>query len=352
MNRQRQSTEKNLSRPWVRSGAILGIVDFLERNGFDPESVVGASSMKMVEAADAYRQVDLFNTWAIFKKVADVTNRSDIGLDLGLSVDPVQLGPFGYLFMNAPTLGTALTDFVRYFPAFQSQALIRLKRGKRRISVEYYSNHPEVPGWKIDSEVTVGLIMGIVRKLLKRNIVPDEIHLDHPPICKPNDYLRLLSIRPSFNRRMVRLFYPLALIDEPIPEADPLLYAVLCRHMSDLAKSMPRENNLIDIIANNIRRGLGSNAVTLEHIASEVGVEARTLQRKLIKRGTTYQKIFDQVRKELSIYYLERTALGVTEIGLELGYAETSAFCRAFKRWTGLAPGSYRKRHATGEART
>jgi AraC-like DNA-binding protein len=332
------------ARPWVRSGVILGIVDFLERNGFEPREIVGDGPMKMVESADSYRQVDLLHIMSIFQQVADHTNRPDIGLELGQSVDLAQLGPIGFMFMNAPTVGEALVDFVRFGPVFQTQAHFGLKRGKRRACVEYSSNHPEMPGWEIDSEVTVGYIMGIIIKLMGRKIVPDEIHFDHPPICKSSDYLKLLSVRPSFGRKMNRLYYPLNLLDEPIRGANPLLYAVLSYHMSDLANAMPKESGLIDVISNNIRRGLGSSTATLEHVASELGIEPRTLQRRLLKTGTSFQKLFDQIRLELALYYLDRTTLDVTQIAFELGYAEASVFSRAFKRWTGMAPGSYRKK--------
>ena len=302
--------------------------------------------MRMAEAADAYRQVDVLTIMSVFKKVADHTNRQDIGLELGLSVDLQQMGPFGFLFMNAPTVGHAISDFVRFGPVFQTQAHFGLKRGRNRFSIEYSSNHPEMPGWEIDAEVTVAYIMGIVNGVAGERITPSAIDMDHPPICKNAKYLWYLSVRPSFGRRMNRIYYPLSLLDHPVPGANPLLYSVLQRHMIDLAKAMPKEDTLVDIIANNIRRGLGTDTVSLEHIASELGIETRTLQRQLVKAGTSFQKICDQVRLELACYYLERTALDVTTISLELGYSEASVFSRAFKRWTGSSPDRYRKQHS------
>ena len=331
------------TRPWVRSGVILGVIDFLERNGFDPQSVIGKSSMRMAEAADAYRQVDLSTIMSVFKRVADHTHRPTIGLELGLSVDVQQMGPFGFLFMNAPTIGHTLSDFVSFGPLFQTHAHFGLSRGRRRFSIEYSSNHPELPGWELDSEVTVAYIMGIVNSVAGERINPSAVDMDHVPICKNAEYLKYLSLRPRFGRRINRIYYPLSLLDRAVPGANPLLYSVLRRHMVDLANAMPREENLIDIIANNIRRGLGTDTVSLEHIASELGVEPRTLQRQLVKAGTSFQKIFAKVRLELACYYLERTTLDVTSISLELGYSESSVFSRAFKRWTGFSPDRYRK---------
>ena len=333
------------TRPWVRNGVILSIVDFLERNGYDPKSVIGKAPIRMAEAADSYRQVDLQTIASLFKKVADHTHRPDIGLELGLDVDLQQMGPFGFLFMNAPTVGYAVSDFVRFGPIFQTQAHFGLRRERNRFCLEYSSNHPEMPGWEIDSEVTVAYIMAIVNGVAGERVNPAAIDMDHAPICEDSEYLRYLSIRPRFGRRNNRVYYPQALLDRPVPKANPHLYSVLRRHMIDLANAMPREDNLVDIIANNIRRGLGTDTVSLEHIASELGIEPRTLQRQLIKAGTSFQKIFDKVRLELALYYLERTALGVTTIALELGYSESSVFSRAFKRWTGSSPDRYRKQH-------
>ena len=331
------------SRPWVRSGAIVGVVDFLQRNGYDPAEIVGKTNMKMFEAADMYRQVNLISVMEVFKKAADITGRPDIGLELGEDVALDQLGPFGFLYMNARTIGDALNDYVRFGPAFQTQAHFGLTRGQKRFCLEYSSNHPEMPGWEHDGEVTVGYMIGIVNKLARKRVIPDEVHFEHAPVCEMSDYARILSVRPSFDRGMNRIYYPLDLLDQTIPDANPNLYIVLRRHMEDLAASIPGESALEDVIRNNIRRGLGSNAVSLEHIASELGIEPRTLQRKLVKSGTSFQKIFDQVRLELALYYLQRTTMDVTQIALELGYAESSVFSRAFKRWTGKAPGYYRK---------
>ncbi len=331
------------TRPWVRSGAILGVVDFLRRNKFDPRTIVGESAMRMAEAADPYRQVDLLTIMSLFNNVVETTGRADMALQLGHSVELPQIGPFGHLYKNAPTVGAALADFVRYAPVFQSQAHFALKRGKHRVSIEYSSNHVEMPGWEYDSEITVAYVIGICSSLLGRHAIPNEVHFDHMPICTSKEYRRHLHVRPRFGRSLNRVFFPNALMDESVRGADPTLYTVLQRHMHDLADALPEQDDLVDVICNNIRRGLGSDSVTLEHIASEVGIEPRTLQRRLGKRGTSFNALFDQIRLDLASYYLEKTSLGITEIGLEIGFAGASAFSRAFKRWTGTCPDKYRR---------
>ena len=333
------------TRAWVRSGVILGIVDFLRRQGVDPETVIGKASMRMAEATDAYRQVDLQTVMSLFRKVADHTGQGDLGLVLGLGVDLEQMGPFGFLFKNAPTVGHTLSDYVRFGPVFQTQAYFGLSRGTKRFCIEYSSNHREMDGWEIDAEISVAYTIGIVNGSAGERLIPDAIHLESPQQCAIPVYVKHLGVRPTFGHKISRVYYPMKLLDRPVPGANPLLYDVLRRHMVDLANAMPREETLVDIIANNIQRGLGSGTVSLEHIASELGIEARSLQRRLVKAGTSFQKIFDKVRLELACYYLERTSLDITAIALELGYSEASVFSRAFKRWTGFSPDKYRKKN-------
>ncbi|MBE8992330.1 helix-turn-helix transcriptional regulator, partial [Nostoc sp. LEGE 12450] len=69
----------------------------------------------------------------------------------------------------------------------------------------------------------------------------------------------------------------------------------------------------------------------------------RTLQRQLKKAGTSYQELLDQMRQQLSIYYLQERHIAICEVAFLLGFSETSAFYHAFKRWTGTTPGEYRR---------
>ena len=54
------------------------------------------------------------------------------------------------------------------------------------------------------------------------------------------------------------------------------------------------------------------------------------------------QQIVDETRSELSRQLLAHTRLGVGDVGEVVGYADPSAFTRAFVRWTGMKPSEWR----------
>ena len=82
------------------------------------------------------------------------------------------------------------------------------------------------------------------------------------------------------------------------------------------------------------------NAVRL---ARQVDVSPRTLHRCLQESGTSYQTPLDAVRWDLARSYLEERHFAIEEVAFLLGFAETSTFYRAFRRWTGMTPGEFRR---------
>ena len=113
--------------------------------------------------------------------------------------------------------------------------------------------------------------------------------------------------------------------------------------MRDLAAAEVEEEQLLNFVRNNIGRGLTRGTATLEHIAAEIGLQPRTLQRRLQAEGSSFQMLVDEVRLARAKYYLEKTRLTITDIALELGYAEASVFVRSFKRLTGNSPNQHRR---------
>ena len=67
-------------------------------------------------------------------------------------------------------------------------------------------------------------------------------------------------------------------------------------------------------------------------------------RRRLEAEGTSYQQLKDRLRSDLAIDRLVSSQASIDELALELGFHDASAFHRAFRRWTGLPPGAYRRR--------
>ena len=81
---------------------------------------------------------------------------------------------------------------------------------------------------------------------------------------------------------------------------------------------------------------------TIDTLADIMGVSRRTLQRRLLSVGETFSQLLERVRFGIARDRLRDPASKVIDVAFELGYSDPTHFTRAFRRWTGSAPRSFR----------
>lgn len=100
-----------------------------------------------------------------------------------------------------------------------------------------------------------------------------------------------------------------------------------------------------DQVKNSLKRSLAGKRPTLRHVARELGMSARTLQRRLTDSEVTFQKLVEDTRRELARHYLKHSAVELNEAAYLLGYEDANSFFRAFHVWEGTSPGEWRTRN-------
>ena len=79
-------------------------------------------------------------------------------------------------------------------------------------------------------------------------------------------------------------------------------------------------------------------------MASTLDISTRTLKRRLAASGTTFQRLRDEIQFDLARQLLRNTTIPTGQIASIVGYSESSAFNRAFRRWAGVSPARWRRR--------
>ena len=88
---------------------------------------------------------------------------------------------------------------------------------------------------------------------------------------------------------------------------------------------------------------MGSRLPTLPQMARRLGTSARSLQRKLGFASCTYSQVLETTVRESALWHLRHSPLTNEEVAFHHGYASSSAFVRAVRRWTGMTPRAYRR---------
>ena len=152
-------------------------------------------------------------------------------------------------------------------------------------------------------------------------------------------YRRFFQVPCRFDCERTALIFPAMNLERRLMDADPKQFRILeaqAQTRSDLG------------LVFRLRRTLGAlllaKAASGDEVAKLLSMHHRTLNRRLRAEGTTFQQLLDEARFEAACQLLDTAHIPITDIASSLGYSETSAFSRAFRRWSGTTPVERRQR--------
>lgn len=158
----------------------------------------------------------------------------------------------------------------------------------------------------------------------------------------PSDAFRLFQAPLHYQDGQVGLRFEKRWLDLPVVQTVQSVEEFLRQAPASLVVKFRDQASLTERIRRLLRRHLDGEMPSLEAVGKVLGVTPQTLRRRLQEEGQGYQAIKDDLRRDVAIEYLARPDLTLIEIANLLGFSEASTFHRAFKKWTGVAPGEYR----------
>lgn len=96
--------------------------------------------------------------------------------------------------------------------------------------------------------------------------------------------------------------------------------------------------SLQNALRDHLDAAIKADVLSVRQVAAQLGVSTRPLQRRLAAEQVSFQELLDAYRQEWAMELLREGRLAIGEVAYALGYAEQSAFTRAFRCWTGQAP--------------
>lgn len=258
------------------------------------------------------------------------------------------LGSFALIcrgLIQEPNLEKALRQCMGSFALFlrDLRGSLTLRGGRAVISVQSAIADPLTRVYA--EETYLVLMIGLLCWLAGRRIAIDRTELavarpaqdDDPLLWGPD--LRLGSGRTEveFDSAWLRL---------PVVQDLAGLKTFLRSAPQGLVIRFRNQNGLVAEVYRHLRARRYGQWPTLAAMAEQQGISASTFRRQLEREGRSYQQIKDEVRRAMAFERLREGTLSIAEIAEQAGFQEPSAFHRAFKKWTGQSPGSYRARLA------
>lgn len=336
--------ERSNSR--VRATVLLSqginVVRALEARGIDAMAILREAGCDpaLFQTPEARIRADVAQR--IFELAERATGDPCFGLDVGEQVRGVALHAVGYAWLASATLFDAMSRLVRSTRVLADvwRGELREEPGGVRFVVGYSASRPVRPFSRQDA-VLAGIVK-LSRITYGDAFAPLEVTVGREaPTCgqRFQDWFRAPIVWGAPNPSLLCRREDLV---RPLPTTNPGVALASDNLVADYLARLDRA----DVVAQVKRELLGhlpSGAPTQGVVARAVGLSARTLHRRLAQAGTSFEKLLDETRRELGAEYVRRADYSVSEIAYLLGFAETSSFNRAFRRWTGKSPSEFRR---------
>jgi AraC-like DNA-binding protein len=329
------------SRRNVLAAATTGFSDFTARNGGVPERVFRRAGLAEVRLNDINQPLDLGSYVHMMELAALDTGNDNFGLWYGQQFKPEMLGLIGALAIASPTLGAALANLARLFPYHQQATHTAFIQRGEFAYLEYRILDGGIVDRRHDAELTLGMFVNVVRHCLGAAWAPEAIQFEHPRPGEWRQHSLAFSAAVQFGQRSNVLILRDDVLHHRMPRGD-LHQAHLLRDQLVRVGGDRGVLSLLDHVKGEIRSSLPEGVPLIGTIADALGMPRWTLQRRLATQRFCFSDVVDGVRRELAERYIRQYHVPLSDIGDMLGYSELSAFSRAFRRWFGTAPQSFR----------
>ncbi|PKI17864.1 AraC family transcriptional regulator [Colwellia sp. 12G3] len=272
-----------------------------------------------------------------------------LGLEMGRMTAPTNLGMSGLIAISAHDLRQACSAIADYevLSSFnvrgQSKFYLDQGEGLNDGILEFYSLSPynEYNYFVVDSVLSGW--MYIIASLVGSNSAVKKVCFEFPEPIYSYKYCEFFDCEVLFNQPANKLVINGDWLNRTCLNSCQSVYQLLKRQADSELANVQLGLSFTEKVTRAITPLLNKSIPTLDQVAEQLNVAPWTIRRKLIDEGGSFQKLLNETRRDLAISYMSRTKLSLGEITYLLGFGSPTAFQHAFKRWTGKAPGSYRR---------
>jgi AraC-like DNA-binding protein len=317
------------------------IWDGMNIHGIDADSLfkeVGLEPRLLTDSDGRYPVKKMFKLWSL---AVERTGDPCFGLTVGKQWHPTTWHALGYAWFASATLEEALKRLVRCSAMITTAGEFFLEERSADFKFSVLPHFLAMPRPAAVMDAVMTNIVIMCRVSFGDDFNPLRVSFSHSGDGCRRRRREFFRSPIEYGGEKNRVFFDKESLRKPLPTANAEL-----AHSSDriIEEYLSRigigtttssvQTILVDL--------LPSGEVTEELLAASLNLSPSSLQRRLKKEGTTYRAVLQEVRCDLAGKMLEDGSKTLNEISFLLGFAELSAFSRAFKRWTGMAPSEYR----------
>lgn len=325
--------------------ATFGLIGLrlIELHGIEPRQFARRLGIDSIVVPDAKTRLptDLLDS-AFAEAIAQIRDPA-FALRTAECWHPSNLGALGYAWLSSRSLRTALKRLARFSKTLGQKATCHCQEEAEtlRFIVDHKRGN-NATGYAM-ADFWMALAVSMCRTNFGASLPLEVVTLRRPQPGDARAWETYYACPVLFGAREDSFTLARSVADQDLPSANQefakTFDAILISQLAALSDS-DLETRCKAYLLDQLTSGEPSE----EDLAKAMAMSRRTLQRKLGQLGLSYKGLLERVRYDLALRYLDDPQRTITDITFLLGFAEQSSFSRAFKRWNGEAPTTYRER--------
>lgn len=325
------------------SGAKLAsIFDILEEHNINTDLFLDSLQIDERLFGANQRKLTVSEVKILLEKAVCLTNDQDLGLHLG---ERSRFLPniVCYIMMNCLTVKDALQKYSQYKKIFSDETIVQFKITHQKAELVLNSAANELASLRAFSDYKLTTMYMFLRFLTGGKLNINSVSLKHPEPDNISQYEKVFPCPVLFSQSVDSLSFNKETLDQLIksPNKDLLDYfeQYAKNILNKISENESWARKVSKLLINTLQ---GGESPSVELIAMKLNMSVRKLQGLLEQEGTTYKQLFQSVREQLALVYLNDRQLSSSEVSYLLGFSDPSSFFRAFKKWTGNTPGQFK----------
>ena len=318
---------------------VAGVADahvdkaaLLRSVGIEPNSPVDVSQMV---SDTAY--------YGFLERLAAVDrDATTIPLRAGAAMRCDDYGAFGLAWKSALDLRGSYERAERYARVMTNVSTYEVEDVDGGAFMHLHREGERRLGLRLSNEATLASIVSISRQASSQAFRPLGVYLKHGAPNSTAAHEAYFECPIHFDADRDALLVSSEMLRTPNQLGDESISRFFDTHLEAEQSKQDQEESLDHKVCKRISQSLSEGVPAISEVSRHFGMSGRTLQRRLSEHGFSYQALVDDSRRRLALRLLQQTDYSLAEVAYMTGFSEQSSFTRAFKRWAGQTPRSYR----------
>jgi AraC-like DNA-binding protein len=324
--------------------AIRALAAAVEEAGAARDRFLAEAGIATSQLHDPFARISLAHYARARRAALIASGDPALGLHMGGLASTGRYDLFAALVEHSSCLREAFQLITRYSRIVLEGPRVELAEQGSLATVRYFEQRSDSPELRMAAEFVTSSLLFLMRRFLGDDAEPRRVAFSYPEPSYRAEYTRVFRGREQFAQDFIGIEFDRAWLDQEQTYRSPELCALLKSRAELLLARSERDAPA----AERVRRWLAASSLehrpSMDAIARDLGMSARSLRRRLSGERAPYAALVEDARATRAKSLLEDQRLSVQEAAYALGFDTPTAFSRAFKRWTGMAPSAYRAR--------